>query len=511
MPQIVLTLSFFLLLLQHSSADVFLQSQDANQVLKRTKRANSPFEEWRQGNMERECVEERCDREEAREIFENDEKTDEFWNVYFDGDACASQPCMHGGKCKDSIGKYVCFCPQEFDGYNCEFAIPQLCENENGGCDHFCNVVDGRVKCSCAKGYNLINDKQCHSDDPFKCGVVIKGTATETRTNFETIPDVDETILDTLEPQNSTTEFLQHNTTQNNDTYTPTVGGVVNVTSSPSTAEDYWTFDVYEDVVLPEQAGDTRVVGGKNCAAGDCPWQALLVNEEGMGFCGGTILNEYFILSAAHCMNTSKQITVVLGEIDMRKDEGREAKHEVELYITHRHYIPETYHNDIALIKLKTPIQFNRFILPACLPESDFAEQVLMRQAEGMISGFGRVREAGPQSYTLQKLTVPYVDRAKCIESSSFKISKHMFCAGYDKENMDACQGDSGGPHVTSYKDTWFVTGVVSWGEGCARSGKYGVYTQVSKFIHWLNDVMRKVMTLQSRPKRDTLPGVIYY
>lgn len=182
------------------------------------------------------------------------------------------------------------------------------------------------------------------------------------------------------------------------------------------------------------------------------------------------------------------------GEYDTLVKEGREVMHDVDEILIHKNFVPDTYHNDIALIKLSKPITFTEYIIPACLPEYDFAERVLMLQENGMVSGFGRVREGGLQSTVLQKLTVPYVDRATCIESSQFRITNRMFCAGYDQEEKDACQGDSGGPHVTRYKDTWFVTGVVSWGEGCARKGKYGIYTQVSKYIQWMQNAMAKVM-----------------
>lgn len=191
-------------------------------------------------------------------------------------------------------------------------------------------------------------------------------------------------------------------------------------------------------------------------------------------------------------------------------NEGREATHDVDEILIHKNYVSDTYHNDIALIKLSNPIKFTKFIIPACLPEREFAERVLMLQEDGLVSGFGRVREGGLQSTILQKLTVPYVDRAKCIESSKFKISNRMFCAGYDQEERDACQGDSGGPHVTRYKSTWFVTGVVSWGEGCARKGKYGIYTQVSKYITWIHNAMSKVMpqmeaSIKPKAKRELL------
>lgn len=443
------------------------------------------FEEMKQGNMERECREERCSYEEAREIFEDVKMTDEFWHVYYDGDACLSQPCFNGGECKDAIGPYTCFCQQGFKGYNCEIAIPALCESENGGCDHFCRVKEKSAVCSCAKGYELgDNGKSCHSHDPFKCGVV---HPQKTRSIFMVMPNM------------SNTE---------NEEQTHTEPPPLNETSVFGLSEK----DIgEEDAVLPESSGGiTRIVNGEDCPLGECPWQALLINEENIGFCGGTILNQHFILSAAHCMNQSRSTRVVLGEYDTLVKEGREVIHDVDEILIHKNFMSETYHNDIALIKLSKPIAFTDYIIPACLPEHDFAENVLMRQENGMVSGFGRVREGGLQSTILQRLAVPYIDRATCIESSQFRITNRMFCAGYDQEEKDACQGDSGGPHVTRYKSTWFVTGVVSWGEGCARKGKYGVYAQVSKYIQWIHHAMGKVMpqmgaSVKPKAKRELL------
>ncbi|KAA0722687.1 Coagulation factor X [Triplophysa tibetana] len=456
------------------SSDVFLRSHDANQVLIRHRRANSIFEELKKGNMERECVEERCNYEEAREIFENTEKTNEFWNVYFDGDACLSQPCHNGGVCKDGISMYTCYCAAAFKGQSCEIAIPMLCESENGGCDHFCSVKQENVFCSCAKGYKLAsNGKSCQSDDPFRCGYV---DSSQTRSIFIYAPN----NTDTEDPQVVTGD-LKPATVNQTDVF-----GL--------NEDDIIKYPVEEEPILPESSGLTRIVNGANCPPGECPWQALLINENKIGYCGGTILNEFFILSAAHCMNQSLSTQVVVGEFDILVEDGNEAIHDVDQILVHSNYVPLTYHNDIALIKLIQPIKFSKYIIPACLPQHDFAERVLMQQDEGMVSGFGRVREGGLPSTILQKLSVPYVDRATCIESSKFKISPRMFCAGYDQEAKDACQGDSGGPHVTRYKDTWFITGVVSWGEGCARKGKYGIYTQVSKYIKWIQNVMSKFM-----------------
>ncbi|KAF0046323.1 hypothetical protein F2P81_002852 [Scophthalmus maximus] len=459
---------------------VFVDDKAANQVLTRRRRANSFFEEVKQGNMERECVEERCSWEEAREIFEDREKTNEFWVKYVDGDACEQRPCAHEGLCKDGIGSYTCFCQAGYQGFNCEIVIPELCETKNGGCEHFCNVVRGSVQCSCAGGYFLASDyKSCNSNQTFKCGAIV---GRDTRTVFRYVRQNttvgNSTGLNETDPNTNSTEQKSE----------PSPLGIV--TENQIVPK----YVVFEETINSEMASMTRIVNGEDCPPGECPWQALLMNDNDIGFCGGTILNEYIILTAAHCMNQSRFIYVKLGEFDTLVDHGNEATHYVETIVTHNKYRPETYHNDIALIKLTKPIKFSRFILPACIPEQDFAEKVLMRQSDGLVSGFGRMGEGRQASTILQRLTLPYVDRLTCIESTQFRISTRMFCAGYHSMPKDACQGDSGGPHVTRYGDTYFVTGIVSWGEGCARKGKYGIYTQVSKYIRWIHEGIEQLM-----------------
>ncbi|NWW57766.1 FA10 factor, partial [Ifrita kowaldi] len=118
--------------------------------------------------------------------------------------------------------------------------------------------------------------------------------------------------------------------------------------------------------------------------------QAVLLNEEGEEFCGGTILNENFILTAAHCINQSKEIKVVVGEVDREKKEQSETIHNVDKILVHSKFVAETYDNDIALLKLKEPVRFSEYVVAACLPKVDFANEVLMTQKSGRVSGFGR-------------------------------------------------------------------------------------------------------------------------
>lgn len=194
---------------------------------------------------------------------------------------------------------------------------------------------------------------------------------------------------------------------------------------------------------------------------------------------------------------------------------GDQASHVVDVSVSHHGYSPQTLFNDLALIKLATPIRFSRYILPACIPEPDFMEKVnvhcfnhshisgmwgskvlfymkvLMRQQAGLLSGFGHLGEGQP-STILRRLSVPYVDPDACMQSTQLPVSLRMFCAGYDRME-DSFQGDAGGPHVTHYHDTFFITGIRSWGKGHARNGKYGVYTKVSKYIKWIREGIKKL------------------
>ncbi|NXG68483.1 FA10 factor, partial [Baryphthengus martii] len=212
----------------------------------------------------------------------------------------------------------------------------------------------------------------------------------------------------------------------------------------------------------------------------------LLLEGQDEWFCGGTILNEYFILSGANCVNHSKELHVLVGMVDKEKEEPSRAIHGVEKIISHPEFDVETFDSDIALLKLKEPITFSEDVVPACLPEEDFANDILMNRTFGFVSGFGSTFEDAPPVKRMKVLQIPYVDRDTCKLALDKEVTESMFCAGYDKDGKDVCQGDGGGPHVTQYNGTYFITGVISWGAGCGEQGKYGVYTNLSKFLPWV-------------------------
>ncbi|KFP33120.1 Vitamin K-dependent protein C, partial [Colius striatus] len=157
------------------SASVFYSSRDANQVLRIQKRANSFLEELKAGSVERECIQETCDFEEASEIFETREATLNFWSKYVDGDQCDPQPCSNG-ICKDNIGKFSCICNKGWEGFLCNYEVKYTnCSVSNGGCEHFCSDDPSKQQrsCSCASGYQLMDDHTtCQPVVEFPCGRV---------------------------------------------------------------------------------------------------------------------------------------------------------------------------------------------------------------------------------------------------------------------------------------------------------------------------------------------------
>ncbi|XP_018417754.1 PREDICTED: coagulation factor X [Nanorana parkeri] len=460
----LIILTFLPVVLLEQPQNVFVKHEKAHSVLGRFKRANSGFEEFKKGNLERECREETCSYEEAREIFENDDKTREFWNKYVDGDQCDPNPCSYGGSCKDGINEFTCLCIAGFEGKKCETVILKMCSLNNGGCEQYCKVENKEVVCSCTTGYSLADDgKSCVSSESYPCGKRAAALRSKRSVSEEVEKDGAPKVNNTVNPTDST---------------------------SPNSSNQKETAASSE--IDLEYDSNGRIVGGRDCKRGECPWQALLISDENEPFCGGTILSSQFILTAAHCMNQTKFFKVVVGEVNTQKNDGTESTHKVDKFIFHPKFVRATYDFDIAVVKLKEAINFTDNVIPACIPDPDFADEVLMNERQAMVSGFGRLFERGVQATKLQMLNVPYVNRQICKESSNFKITENMFCAGYDKEVKDACQGDSGGPHVTPYKDTYFVTGIVSWGEGCAQQGKYGVYTKVSRLHKWLKGVLRR-------------------
>ncbi|XP_041634564.1 transmembrane protease serine 9-like [Cheilinus undulatus] len=234
---------------------------------------------------------------------------------------------------------------------------------------------------------------------------------------------------------------------------------------------------------------NTRIVGGNEAPEGNWPWMASL-HRFGFHSCGGSLINNEWVISAAHCFQdiSARDLTVYLGR---QRQEGSHPNQEARLVsqiINHPNYNESTFNNDIALLKLSSPVNFTSYIMPVCLaaPDSTF-----FTGTDTWVTGWGDIAESvfPPSPQDLMEVEVPIVgnNECSCYYDSFNSITDNMICAGLKAGGKDACQGDSGGPMVGKQNDTWVLIGLTSFGEGCARPNFPGVYTRVSQYQVWIN------------------------
>ncbi|XP_065116950.1 trypsin-2-like [Paramisgurnus dabryanus] len=222
---------------------------------------------------------------------------------------------------------------------------------------------------------------------------------------------------------------------------------------------------------------DDKIVGGYECQAHSQPWQVSL--NAGYHFCGGSLVNKDWVVSAAHCYKS--RIEVRLGEHHIGKNENTEQFIYSERVIRHPQYNSWNIDNDIMLIKLSSSAALNAYVQPVALPSACAAAGT-----KCLVSGWGNTMSSTADSNKLQCVEVPVLSESDCNNSYPGMITKSMFCAGYLEGGKDSCQGDSGGPVVCNGQ----LHGVVSWGYGCAEKNHPGVYTKVCIFNDWLADTM---------------------
>ncbi|XP_017574827.1 suppressor of tumorigenicity 14 protein homolog [Pygocentrus nattereri] len=234
-----------------------------------------------------------------------------------------------------------------------------------------------------------------------------------------------------------------------------------------------------------------RIVGGQNADVGEWPWQVSLHYMNNGHTCGASIISNKWLLSAAHCFASAEASyheasswLTYSGMQDQEKEDSNVQMREVKTIITHQDYNQMTQDNDIALLELKEPLVFSNTIHPVCLPASS---HVFPAGMPCWVTGWGALREGGRVSRVLQKAEVKIINDTVCDEVTEGQVTSRMLCSGFLAGGVDACQGDSGGPLVClSEANIWFQCGIVSWGEGCARRNKPGVYTRLTKFRDWI-------------------------
>ncbi|KAF8796404.1 Chymotrypsinogen B like protein [Argiope bruennichi] len=241
--------------------------------------------------------------------------------------------------------------------------------------------------------------------------------------------------------------------------------------------------------------GQSRITGGRRVMKGAWPWQVVILNELKQPFCGGAILSERWVLTAAHC--TRNKLTVRAGEHDLSHHEGTEQEYEVAEVFVSPQYNSKTVDSDIALLLMETPFDLNHYVQPICLPDE---EDEIAPHTRATILGWGRRRnDTNYGTDILHQADVPIVSDEECRAAySRYIISERMICAGFDTGRVDSCRGDSGGPLMDKRQDgTWAIYGVTSFGDGCGEKRKYGVYASVPAHLKWLKAIIKHAEAIE--------------
>lgn len=227
------------------------------------------------------------------------------------------------------------------------------------------------------------------------------------------------------------------------------------------------------------------IVGGVEANQGEFPFMVSLQSEYSSHYCGGSLIKEDWVLTAAHCMDSGYIDAVVFGVHELNNSPQKEVV-KIKKVIMHPNFNSSTMDYDYALIQLEKPVNFEPVKLNrADIPVKDDEEQMSTTAGWGVLA-----ENSYSVSNKLMKVDVPLVASPKCSKAyaSYNEITDRMICAGYDQGKKDSCQGDSGGPLIMKKKNRNVLIGVVSWGKGCARPQAYGVYSKVSAAYQWIQE-----------------------
>ncbi|XP_053658931.1 serine protease easter-like [Anopheles marshallii] len=258
---------------------------------------------------------------------------------------------------------------------------------------------------------------------------------------------------------------------------------------------------------IPLECGERKVKTvylvqhGMETKEGHWPWHTAIYHREGQDFeyaCGGSIIDRNTILTAAHCLYTSRgrieltQLSVQVGRNQLSEASTRSQEHQAEQLIVHPGYNPHSVADDIALIKLATDITLTRYIQPVCLWNMEPNLDLIVAK-NGTVVGFGLTEHDRVSDY-LRQATIEVVDSWTCIESDRVAygstLTAGMFCGG-GKAGVSVCNGDSGGGMFFEFSDNWYIRGVVSFmplreNSGLCDGTKYTVFTDVAKYRDWI-------------------------
>uniref|UniRef100_A0A8D1UMX0 chymotrypsin n=1 Tax=Sus scrofa TaxID=9823 RepID=A0A8D1UMX0_PIG len=221
--------------------------------------------------------------------------------------------------------------------------------------------------------------------------------------------------------------------------------------------------------IPPVLSGLSRIVNGENAVPGSWPWQVSLQDGTGFHFCGGSLISEDWVVTAAHCGGSRAQ-----------------ARSLTPPPRPNPNFSLLTVRNDITLLKLATPARFSRTVSAVCLPSAsdDFPAGTLCAT-----TGWGKTKYTALKTPDkLQQAALPIVSSTVCKSYWGSKVTDVMICAG--ASGVSSCMGDSGGPLVCQKNGAWTLVGIVSWGSSTCSTTTPAVYARVTALIPWVQQIL---------------------